>query len=94
MPINIREIEIGSLYITGTDQLRKVVHIKKDENGRKRVHYIAKSALIQNRKFEMSHTLKNPPFDSTFANACSNKLNDNEISDLISKGILNKEELS
>jgi hypothetical protein len=94
MSINISEIKIDSLYITGTDQLRKVVQIKKDKNGRNRVYYIAKSALIQNRKFVMPHTLKNPPLLSTFEKACSHELSENEISDLISKGILQKKELS
>lgn len=93
MPIDISEIEPGFVYRTNTDQLRKVERIDEDEKGRNRVCYKAKSARIRGRQFEITHTLSNPPLDTTFARACSHKLTGEEIDQLIIEGVLTREEI-
>ncbi|MCC5900789.1 MAG: hypothetical protein JJT87_02510 [Halomonas sp.] len=93
MTIDVAEIEVGAVYRTETDQLRRVEKVESDDEGRNRVYYKAKSARIPNRPFDIAHTLDNPPLDESFAEACSHRLSDEEIRELVIEGVLTREKL-
>ncbi|MEO1855229.1 hypothetical protein [Chromohalobacter sp.] len=94
MPINVTEIEVGAVYRTETDQLRRVEKVEPDDEGRDRVHYKAKSARIPKRPFDIAHILDNPPLADSFAEACSHRLSDDEIRQLVVEGVLTRDELN
>lgn len=79
MSISENEVVENAYYITDTQQLRKVISIKTDDKSRTRVSYMSKSDTIENRRFEHTATLANPALLETFANACSKKLDFDEI---------------
>lgn len=82
MPVSISSVNVGEYFTTSTEQLRKVTALDKDDQGRDRVHYLSKSAKIENRKFEFAHTIANPPLLDTFANDCDKHLNAAEVAAL------------
>lgn len=76
MPVQESEVVPGTYFITTNHQLRKVVTLEIDEDNRARVTYMAKSDRIPNRSFEYAATIANPALLETFANDCSEKLDD------------------
>ncbi len=85
--------KVGDMYITESQQLRKITKISRDEEGRTRISYNSKSAKINNRQFEYGHTLANPPLEKTFQKDMGNLLSDSKKQELISSGILEQSEL-
>lgn len=65
MSIQQNQIHVGGYYLTGDkcDQLRKVIQITQDEQGRNRIVYVSKSANIPDRSFEPTATLANPALE-------------------------------
>jgi len=90
MPINVNQIKVGGYYLAGKDcdQLRKIVEIRKDLEGRNRIVYAAKSAKIANRQFSPIATLANPALEQTFADACCKELTATDIAVLRKQNIL------
>ncbi|MGD9661674.1 MAG: hypothetical protein AB7U63_10405 [Porticoccaceae bacterium] len=74
MPIAEHEVVSGGYYITEGQQLRKVIELRQDEQGRTRIVYMVKSDLIPQKTFGYTATLANPALLSTFANACTKRL--------------------
>jgi|GEM_PF-5400071 len=85
--------KIGDMYITESQQLRKITKISKDEEGRTRISYNSKSAKIKNRKFRHGHTLANPPLETTFQKDMGNLLSDSQKQELVNSDILEQSEL-
>jgi len=73
MSIPQNQVVVGGIYLTATNQLRKVTQIRADKGKRKRVSYLCKSANYPNRPFEIAHTKASPPLLSTFARACTRR---------------------
>ena len=94
MSIQLNQIHVGSYYLAGKkcDQLRKVVQITQDEQGRNRIIYVSKSANIPDRSFEPAATLANPALETTFADACCKELNNSDVENLRKKNIILNEE--
>lgn len=74
MPIPENQVVVGGEYLTSSKQMRKVTEIKKDEEKRDRIVYVAKSANIPKRDYAPCVTLSNPPLRKTFAKACEKKI--------------------
>lgn len=85
--------KVGDMYITESQQLRKITKISKDVEGRTRISYNSKSAKKKNRQFEYGHTLGNPPLETTFQKDMGNLLSNSEKQELVSSGILEQSEL-
>ena len=88
MPVNANEVRVGAFFITATDQLRKVTQIDDLGGGAKKVHYVAKSGNIPNRKFDFIHTKSNPPGLEEFMGACDHLLSSQEIADFRARNII------
>ncbi len=86
-------LKVGSIYETESGQLRQVVRIATDDNGRVRISYNSKSAKISGRDFEPGHTKANPPLDATFKNDSGRMLSDEEIQGYVKSGVLKNSEL-
>lgn len=94
MPIDASEIERCAVYEAGDGQLRIITKIDEDENGNiTHVHYQAKSRILKNRPFDYAHGKTQPPKTDTFTEACHRKLSEEDIRQLVIKGILTREEL-
>lgn len=91
MPIEPKDVKVGAIFITSTNQLRKVDFIKQDNN-EIRVHYISKSANFKNRKFQGGPTNKNPPLMDKFITDCKEILSPAQITQFRRKGIILSDE--
>ena len=87
MPINQNELAVNGIYVTETDQLRKVTSITAGK-----VQYQAKSAKIPHRPWEWAATKTNPPSLDTFCGAVDRRLTSGEIEDLIKDDVLTTED--
>lgn len=92
MAINEKTVKPGRYFATKSHQLRKVTKLTKDNQGRTRVEYLAKSIRIRNRKFHQAGTMANPALLKTFAKACARQLSLSEVKALRVRGILLKGE--
>ena len=88
MPVQSSEVQVGAFFITANDQLRKVTQIETDAQSRDRVHYLSKSAEIENREFNFGHTKANPPLMDSFISDCDHLLSAAEISQLRKSNII------
>ena len=86
-------MKVGSIFETEFGQLRQVVEISTDYNGKVRVSYNSKSAKIAGRDFEPGHNKTNPPLDTTFKTESGRMLSDHEIRAYVESGILEESEL-
>ena len=86
-------MRVGSIFETDSGQLRQVVEIATDNEGRVRISYNSKSAKIAGRDFEPGHTKANPPIDVTFKNDSGRMLTDEEIQKYIKAGVLRSNEI-
>lgn len=88
MPVQSSEVQVGAFFITTSHQLRKVTQVETDAQSRERVHYLSKSAKIENREFNFGHTKANPPLMESFVSDCDHLLSAAEISQLRNSNII------
>ena len=77
MPISEANVTVDGVYITSTDQLRKVTRI---EDGK--VHYWSAGANTKN-PWNYGHSKAGPPSMDAFVHAVDRKLDDKEIATLV-----------
>ena len=88
MSVQCSEVQVGAFFITASDQLRKVTQVETDTHSRERLHYLSKSAKIENREFNFGHTKANPPLMDSFISDCDHLLSAAEISQLRKSNII------
>ena len=96
--LNHSDVVKGAFFLkkqsssTTPHQLRKVINVQSDTEGKLRVSYVAKSSKRHKHHLGFVTTVSNPPFIENFCKACECKLSQNEIDEFIKKGILTKDE--
>lgn len=88
MPIQPNQVQVGSFYVTPTDQLRKITEITTDDKNRKRVHYVCKSAKKPGHAFGFTGTKSNPALLETFIAKCDRMLDQDEVRQLRKDNII------
>jgi hypothetical protein len=98
MPITPDEVKVGSFYTAGKNQLRQVIAVIPDKDGKIAfVDWAGKSGNppkngIPSEGFSTAPNRTNPPSISTFCIACHKRLSDVEVKELVSTGVLTQDE--
>jgi len=83
----------GDMFLTASGQLRKVVEVEFDKEGRNRVRYVAKGSKIKGQPFSEPYPYDNPPLESTFMKACCHRLSGEEVTHYLMIGVLTTSEV-
>lgn len=86
MHINSPHIKVGAIFKSESGQLRKILALSKDEQGRTRVQYVSKSATVADVAFSTS--LSNPALIKTFLGKCGTLQSSADLAQLRAEQIL------
>lgn len=88
MVVRADEVREGEFFVTASQELRKVVRLVTDDQGRTHVWYQCKSATVANRPFLFGHSRNDAPLLEDFIAQCNHRLSRAAISELGERGIL------
>ncbi len=88
MAVAKKDLVKGGIYITATEQLRKITKLEGDH-----VQYQSKSGKIRNREWNWGTTKSRPPSTEKFCKDVDRKLTKQETNKFIADGVLTREDL-
>jgi len=88
MAVPVDEVTAGSVFVTASQELRKVVFVKPNAEGRTVVWYQRKHMSEGHRPLLFGHQQTHAPAIETFAAECDHRLTWSEICRLREQGIL------